>query len=342
MSEIIDFNNVCGSEGAPSPAEPVPPPEPVPVPAVQSVPPLIPPETPDPQPPVNPAPQEPPVHAGQGVNPEEFAKLVRLLEAMQVEQQAVREAAERSAEQAQAAADSARAAQDASAELTGLREKSDAVSESLERLRQSNKSALSEIMNFKTNLSREWSDELKRYRKLFAAGAFDGILRELSKIYVGVLEFLREQENEGLQQDLEWIVLDPLSELFENYGVTITSTAPGSRRSVRTTHAAKTVPTGDPGRNGIVIKSQSPAFLREDAKLNIQVVLVPEQVESYVYREGCQEPVPAPGKTAFAPPENAGSAADAAPLDGSSLPDASAFPGEGISPETAPAEDGEA
>lgn len=154
----------------------------------------------------------------------------------------------------------------------------------VDKLCQSNRSALESFGEFRANLGRGWHDELKQYRELFSLGAYDNLLKKLGEIYIAIFNLIKEKNDAQFKEDMEWTALEPLRELMESYGVSIRISEPGSKRSLRSMRSVRKHFTGDRSMEGLIACSVAPGFLRSGENEIGAVVLIPEEVEHYSYK----------------------------------------------------------
>ena len=145
-------------------------------------------------------------------------------------------------------------------------------------LKDSNMRALRQMLEFKQESGRRMNDELDKYHKMFENSVHDPIWKELGAIYQSVQRIFDKCTDPRLKKDLEWDVLEPMQELMEDYGIAVLVSEVGSKRSLRSTHSVRQIPTADESQNGNVARSVAPGFARDG------FILVREDVESYVFK----------------------------------------------------------
>lgn len=156
----------------------------------------------------------------------------------------------------------------------------DAVKTSMDVLTARNVDVMRQTMEFTNSSARRWTKELEEYRSLFRDSVFDDIWKNLGRIYIDILKHLKRKNDPNLTREVEYCALEPIQEMLENNGVTLFTSEPGQKRSFRRTKSRSQQPTADPELDACVVESLLPGFARGT------LCLIPEVVESYVYREG--------------------------------------------------------
>ncbi len=159
-----------------------------------------------------------------------------------------------------------------------------ALKTSIETLAARNTDVMRQTMDFTNNSARRWTKELDGYRTLFKDSVFDNIWKELGTIYVNIVKRMERLNNPELTKEMEYYALEPIMELMEGYGVTKIVSEPNEKRSMKRTRSKAQRYTGDQSLDAAVVRSLLPGFARGE------FCLIPEIVESYIYKEGYVEP----------------------------------------------------
>lgn len=104
-------------------------------------------------------------------------------------------------------------------------------------------------------------DELDRYHDADRGNAFDGILGAIARIYTNNESLFDEISDPKTRKSIKYMLLD-LSDLLEEYGVSMLKSEVGDKRNVRHCQIVERIPTDDPELHDTIAASRSTGFYR--------------------------------------------------------------------------------
>lgn len=123
-------------------------------------------------------------------------------------------------------------------------------------------------------------DELDRYHEADRGNSFNGILGAIARIYVNNESLVDEISDPKTRKSVKYMLLD-LSDLLEEYGVSMLKSEVGDKRNVRHCQIVERIPTGDPELHDTIAASHSTGFYKGNR------TIIKELVDVYFFdKEG--------------------------------------------------------
>lgn len=160
------------------------------------------------------------------------------------------------------------------------------------RQEKANTDILRDSKNFQAGVRANMQDELDQYHKLHSQNVFAPLLAEIAGLYISTDRYISTLSDQNIRTQLETILLESIEELLEDQGVTLSRSAMGQNRSLKTCKTRKTVPTADESLNGLVAHSYNPSFSLGN------LVLQKEVIDTYVFDPNLKEAQMEPTKEA--------------------------------------------
>lgn len=127
-------------------------------------------------------------------------------------------------------------------------------------------------------------DELDQYHDAARGNAFDGILGAIARIYANNESLVEEISDPKTRKSVKYMLLD-LSDLLEEYGVSMLKSEVGDKRNVRHCLIVERIPTNDPELHDTVAASHSTGFYKGNR------TIIKELVDVFFFdRKGCAVP----------------------------------------------------
>lgn len=104
-------------------------------------------------------------------------------------------------------------------------------------------------------------DELDRYHDADRGNAFDGILGAIARIYTNNESLVDEISDPKTRKNVKYMLLD-LSDLLEEYGVSMLKSEVGDKRNVRHCQIVERIPTDNPELHDTIAASHSTGFYK--------------------------------------------------------------------------------
>lgn len=131
-------------------------------------------------------------------------------------------------------------------------------------------------------------DELDRYHEADRGNSFDGILGAIARIYVNNESLVDEISDPKTRKNVKYMLLD-LSDLLEEYGVSMLKSEAGDKRNVRHCQIVERIPTDDPELHDTIAASHSTGFFKGNR------TIIKELVDVYFFdKKGSAMPEAAP------------------------------------------------